>query len=131
MQRLVLFLNALLLLGAAMLVLSSTGQHDLAQPAAAQRANLSASAPNSAPAATPTCAPSWQVVATQDVSEEGNDLFGVDAVSSADVWAVGAYSTEGTSIRKHAEKYRPGTLPGAHSPTQYGPYIQHTLIEHW
>src|SRR5450759_5672518 len=36
---------------------------------------------------------SWSVVATVNTGSSHNDLFGVSAVSSSNVWAVGAYET--------------------------------------
>ncbi len=52
----------------------------------------SARAPQDTPIATPTCEAAWGIVSSPNVGTGPNFLWGVTAVSSNDVWAVG-YST--------------------------------------
>jgi hypothetical protein len=60
-----------------------------------------AAAPLDAPVATPTgtpfpCAPVWSVVPSPNVGIYNNHLSAVAALSSNDIWAVGAYNAGGT-----------------------------------
>jgi hypothetical protein len=132
MQRVILFVGALIVLGVLSLALMVTGVALLGQSASAAPAQVAGSqSAQLAPVATPTCAPSWQVVSTADVSDEGNELTSVDAVTSSDVWAVGNYIIEGFSLRRTPDKARPQTPLGITPPTNPNQYIERTLVEHW
>src|SRR5678816_4601274 len=42
--------------------------------------------------ATPNCAPAWEIVDSPNPGSGFDELYGVSAISSDDVWAVGSYS---------------------------------------
>jgi hypothetical protein len=134
MQRLILLLGTVLF--AVVLWLALAGGDTTAATSAAQP-NQQLAAIDGAPALTPsaspspTCAPSWAVVQTENVETElDNRLLSVDALSTNNVWAVGTYLIEGTSRHKSTPKKLPGAPPDKQNPEQYS-YIARTLIEHW
>src|SRR5262249_46375021 len=113
--------------------------------------------PTGAPSntATPTpdpCAPGWQIVPSPNQSTSLNGLFGVAAVSSNDVWAVGHYANDIASASQPLIEHWEGTIwsivtsphGGSGNSNIYGVaavssndvwavggYGGQTLVEHW
>lgn len=105
--------------------------------AEANVASLAAVPP--APAASPTCAPSWAIVASLNPSTGSpqygtaiNTFTGVSVVSAGDVWAVGFYSDPGlskpASPTQHVARHSPNDKNGPLG--SYGGVLR-TLAEHW
>src|SRR5438128_1731210 len=93
MKRLFLIAGALFLLAmaatgtvAATTNLSNTGKNP-------PTAKLPTGPSLDTPTATPTCIAAWSVVTSPTVGFSESALFGADAVSADDVWAVGYYLT--------------------------------------
>jgi len=109
---------------------------------------------NAAPA--PPCPPAWGIVDSPNPSTSTNYLFGIDAVSSSDVWAVGSFNLGGGSrtftlhwdgnVWSQVPSPSPGTTTDTFNDVEavtsndvwavgvtYGGYggARRTLIEHW
>jgi hypothetical protein len=89
--------------------------------------------PTATVTATPTCVPSWFRVESPDVGEHSNELYGVDAVSQGDIWAVGFYlSVTGTHhLRAHELTKWQKVIEGEVDRGKSGNAVLRTLTEHW
>src|SRR5207253_10321963 len=79
-----------------------------AAPAAGARPGPAVGTTTATP--TPSCPPNWSVVPSSTVGLEGAELYGVDAASSSDVWAVGVFFSETHSTEMQGAKAE-GTSP--------------------
>lgn len=132
MQRLILLVGAVFFTVVVWLAVAGASTNATTSAARSERQVAAIDgAPLLTPSPSPTCAPSWAIVETQDVqTEEGNRFYSVDAASANNVWAVGINLTDGVSRRKSTPKMLPGAPAGKQNPDQYG-YIGRTLIESW
>src|SRR5205814_3594087 len=86
MERLVIIMGPLFLLGiAATGALASSGSYSPPADSAPSSAGLAPASP------TPTCPPSWTVVTSPTLELRESQFYGINALSSSDVWAVGIY----------------------------------------
>jgi hypothetical protein len=86
----------------------------------------------SAPAATPTCEPSWSIVSSPNFNSRNNELYGVSAVAPNDVWAVGYRLEAGVQKQKNPPQpkaWHPLLDSRISHKDGYG--VVRTLVEHW
>lgn len=97
MKRLFIILGMFLLLGTALT--SAVAATTAATGGKAQGKGARPGLALDTPTATPTCPPSWTVVTSPTIglTNVDTEFYGMDALASNDVWAVGVYYTDTTS----------------------------------
>src|SRR5438045_1286160 len=126
MKRLIIILGTFFLLGMAVTgALASNGSYSPPGESTRSGANLAASP-------TPTCPPSWTVVTSPTLELRESQLYGIDELSSSDVWAVGIYLSgtvpSGADPQLRLLPHRDHTR---HADRKDGYELSLALMDHW
>src|SRR5438067_548292 len=112
MKRFIMVIGTFFLLGIAMtgVVFGAPARGDSGGGGAAPAKAARSGSALDTPTATPTCPANWSMVTSPTLQLEDAELFGVDAASPSDVWAVGVYFTQTHGTQPE------GTKPGSNRP---------------